>query len=264
MPSWRTCGVHDALSAAWRVAPPPALRTRLPLQTSSHHDRQNQSWCAPCSIRSLLPFRTARAVWTALRPVSAQLPPWMISTSTHRLRTVATRLRPPQRPTRSLSCDCSRKGKWLGPSLPGSFRRASRTASYTHSRLGKKNETHPATARDCRCAGPAPAGDARSVQLGETSASPITTTSAAQNSIFSVKVSADLQADYVLRLQTFRPLLHFKFHRLTLVEGLVALGLDRGEMHEHIFARLALDKPIALGRVEPLHRTLLSAHGNCS
>src|ERR1700685_338384 len=102
------------------------------------------------------------------------------------------------------------------------------------------------------------------MQAAETSASPMTTTSAGQNSIFSLKNSADLQADYVLRLQTFRSLLHFKFHRLTLVEGLITLGLDRGEMYEHILARLALDEPITLGRIKPLDCTLLSAHGNCS
>src|ERR1700722_1319829 len=98
----------------------------------------------------------------------------------------------------------------------------------------------------------------------QTGAPLVAHSSTVQNTKFDMKSSADLQADYVLRLQTLRPLLHFKFHRLTLVKGLVTLRLDRGEMHEYIRARMALGKPVALGRIKPLPCTLLSAPGNCS
>src|SRR6516225_678398 len=67
--------------------------------------------------------------------------------------------------------------------------------------------------------------------------------------------------NHVLRLQTFRPLLDFELDLLSLIQRLVAVALNGGEMDEHILARLALNKPKTFRSVEPLHGTLLFAHG---
>jgi hypothetical protein len=82
-----------------------------------------------------------------------------------KIRTVATRFRPPQRTSRSLSHVCSRKGQRLGQPLRDSFHRANRTPSYAHAHLGKKVETLPATARDWRFVGPGTVGNNRAQQL---------------------------------------------------------------------------------------------------
>src|SRR5689334_719616 len=65
-----------------------------------------------------------------------------------------------------------------------------------------------------------------------------------------------LKASYVLRLKPLRTFLHFKFHRLTFIEGLVAFHSDCGEMNENIFSGLALDESIALRSIEPLYCAL--------
>jgi hypothetical protein len=75
---------------------------------------------------------------------------------------------------------------------------------------------------------------------------------------------APLEADYALSLQTLGSLLDFKFHRLPFVEGLVALGLDGGEMDKNILAGLSLDETVSLGRIKPLDCSLLSAHFDLS
>src|SRR5579863_10091179 len=69
-----------------------------------------------------------------------------------------------------------------------------------------------------------------------------------------------LSADNVCRLEAFGALQQVKLHGLALVERAVAVLLDRGEVHKHIFARGALDKSIPLRPVEPLDCTFLS-HG---
>jgi len=66
----------------------------------------------------------------------------------------------------------------------------------------------------------------------------------------------DLEARNVLRLKALRTLLHFELHRLTFIEGLVAVHLNGGEVYEHIFSRLALDESITLRSIEPLHCSL--------
>src|SRR5215207_180539 len=48
---------------------------------------------------------------------------------------------------------------------------------------------------------------------------------------------------------------------LALGEGLEAIHLDRGEMHEHVLAALLLNEAVALGVIEPLH--LPSGHTIC-
>lgn len=52
---------------------------------------------------------------------------------------------------------------------------------------------------------------------------------------------------------------HLKLHRRAFREVAIALTLDGGIVDENVFARLALDKPVALRGVEPLDRTLLSS-----
>jgi hypothetical protein len=69
-----------------------------------------------------------------------------------------------------------------------------------------------------------------------------------------------LCADDVGRLKAFGALQQIKLHGLTLVERAVTILLYRGEVHEYVFTRGALDKSISLRPVEPLHCTFLS-HG---
>ena len=67
----------------------------------------------------------------------------------------------------------------------------------------------------------------------------------------------------VCRLKAFGALEQIKLHGLTLVERAVTILLYRGEVHENIFTRGALDKSISLRPVEPLYCTFLS-HGKNS
>src|SRR5271163_4515705 len=71
-------------------------------------------------------------------------------------------------------------------------------------------------------------------------------------------VTSGLGADYVTRLKAFGAFEQIELHGLTLVERAVTVFLNRGEMHENIFSRGALDKAISLRPVEPLHCSLLS------
>ena len=54
-------------------------------------------------------------------------------------------------------------------------------------------------------------------------------------------------------------LFDLKFDHLAFVQCLVSVHLNGGEVNEHVFARLALDEPIAFRCVKPLHYTLFSA-----
>jgi len=67
--------------------------------------------------------------------------------------------------------------------------------------------------------------------------------------------------NYVLRLQTFRPLLDFELDLLSFIQRLVTVALNGGKMDEYILARLALNESKTLRGVKPLHDTLLFAHG---
>jgi hypothetical protein len=60
----------------------------------------------------------------------------------------------------------------------------------------------------------------------------------------------------VLCLKALGALLHFKFNSLALVQRLVTVHLNRGEVHENIFPGLALDETKALRRIEPLNCSL--------
>ena len=67
-----------------------------------------------------------------------------------------------------------------------------------------------------------------------------------------------LDAGHVLGLQALGALADFEFNRLALAERLVAIHLDGLKMHKDVLAGLALDEPVALAGVEPLHSTLFS------
>jgi hypothetical protein len=69
-----------------------------------------------------------------------------------------------------------------------------------------------------------------------------------------------LGSDDVCRLKTFGAFEQIKLHGLTFIQRAVTVLLDRGEVHEHIFPRGALDESISFRPVEPLHCTFLS-HG---
>ena len=50
----------------------------------------------------------------------------------------------------------------------------------------------------------------------------------------------------VLSLIAFRALADLEFDHLAFVECLIAVHLDGGEVHKHVFARLALNETVAL------------------
>ena len=52
----------------------------------------------------------------------------------------------------------------------------------------------------------------------------------------------------------------FKLDRLAVVQRLVAIRLDRGEVDENVLSGLALDEAKALAGVEPLDCSLFFAH----
>src|SRR5216683_8351379 len=70
----------------------------------------------------------------------------------------------------------------------------------------------------------------------------------------------ELEGLDVRGLQALGALGHFEFNRLAIVQRLVAISHDGGEVYENIFAALALDESKALARVEPLHCSLFFTH----
>src|SRR4029077_20870407 len=65
-----------------------------------------------------------------------------------------------------------------------------------------------------------------------------------------------LETGNVLCLKALGAFLHFELHRLTFIEGLVAVHHDCGEVHENILSCLTLDEAVALRCVKPLHCSL--------
>src|ERR1700729_4224191 len=61
-------------------------------------------------------------------------------------------------------------------------------------------------------------------------------------------------------LQALGALGHFEFNRLAIIQRLVAISHNGGEVNEYIFTTLALDESKALARVEPLHCSLFFTH----
>jgi hypothetical protein len=66
-----------------------------------------------------------------------------------------------------------------------------------------------------------------------------------------------LEAGDVLGLQALRARPNLELNCLAFVEALVAVHLDCGKMDEDILTGLALDEPVPLAGVEPLHCSLL-------
>ena len=66
----------------------------------------------------------------------------------------------------------------------------------------------------------------------------------------------ELECGNVRGLESLRTRGHFEFNRLAVVQRLVSLRLNRGEMHENIVAGLALDESEALAGVKPLYCSL--------
>jgi hypothetical protein len=60
----------------------------------------------------------------------------------------------------------------------------------------------------------------------------------------------------VFRLPPLRSFGDIELHRLALLQALKPTRLDRRKMHENVLARLAADKPVAFGVVEPLYCSL--------
>ena len=61
-------------------------------------------------------------------------------------------------------------------------------------------------------------------------------------------------------LEALGSLGHFEFNRLAIVQRLIAISHDRGEMDENVLTALALDEAEALAGIEPLHCSLFFTH----
>src|SRR5579863_1497376 len=68
--------------------------------------------------------------------------------------------------------------------------------------------------------------------------------------------SGRLDCLYVLGLPALGALGHVELHGLAFLQAAEAARLNRGEMHEDVFAILTADKAIAFGVVKPLHCSL--------
>jgi hypothetical protein len=66
----------------------------------------------------------------------------------------------------------------------------------------------------------------------------------------------ELEAYDVLRLKAFGAFLDLKLDGLTLIQSLVAVGLNGRKVNENILAGLALNESVSLAGVEPLHSSL--------
>ncbi len=75
-----------------------------------------------------------------------------------------------------------------------------------------------------------------------------------------LRISCPLEGLYVRGLQALGALGNFEFNRLAIVQRLIAISHDRGEMDENVLTALALDEAEALTGIEPLHCTLFFTH----
>lgn len=67
------------------------------------------------------------------------------------------------------------------------------------------------------------------------------------------RIIPTLELDYILCLRTLLPGGDFELYRVTFLQALVTLGLNRRVMNEHICAIVLSNEPVALTVVEPLH-----------
>jgi len=70
----------------------------------------------------------------------------------------------------------------------------------------------------------------------------------------------ELEGLDVRGLEALRSLGYFEFNSLAIVQRLIAISLNRGEMDENVLAALALDEAEALAGIEPLHCSLFFTH----
>ena len=61
---------------------------------------------------------------------------------------------------------------------------------------------------------------------------------------------------HVRGVESFGSLLAFELYRIALVQCLVPVLLDSGEVNEDILTGRALDKPVSFGSVEPLNNAI--------
>jgi hypothetical protein len=67
-----------------------------------------------------------------------------------------------------------------------------------------------------------------------------------------------LEAGYVRCLQALRAAGNFEFNSLAFVQRFVPFRLNCGKVDENVLTGLALDEPIPLAGIEPLHCSLFS------
>jgi hypothetical protein len=72
--------------------------------------------------------------------------------------------------------------------------------------------------------------------------------------------SVDLEGLDVRCLQALWTFGNFEFNRLAIIQRLVAIGHDGGEVNENVFSALSLDESKALAGIEPLHCSLFFTH----
>jgi hypothetical protein len=76
----------------------------------------------------------------------------------------------------------------------------------------------------------------------------------------SVFLRSGLEGLDVGGLEALGSLGDFKFNRLAIIERLIAISHNCGEMDENVLTALALDEPEALAGIEPLHCSLFFTH----
>ena len=67
-----------------------------------------------------------------------------------------------------------------------------------------------------------------------------------------------LEGGNVRSLQALRTADHFELNRLPVVQRLIPVGLNRGEVDENVLSGLALDESKAFAGIEPLYCSLFS------
>ena len=62
----------------------------------------------------------------------------------------------------------------------------------------------------------------------------------------------------VFSLKALRSLANLELHKLTFIQRLISIHLNRRKVHEHILTRLPLDESETFRRIKPLHHSLFS------
>jgi len=72
------------------------------------------------------------------------------------------------------------------------------------------------------------------------------------------KLAQGLSRDYVAGSQTLRTLRDRKLNTLTLVKGLVSVGLDGRVVNEYVISTFSGDEAVSFRRVEPFYSSCFS------